>query len=215
MAPYSNYHPTMDRPPFGQQMCPPGDAPVARSYSMDESSSYTTAPLGSPLPTTQVNPFETWTTSNQERDVMHCTSSHEMAEIISSQEQALRQSQLSNSYKHPRTSNQSNTTIVPVGTNMNKPKSTASRILLTEAIHPDKYRMKQKRRDTTAVGIVGGAVVGTMVFPVIGTAIGGAAAGYACNKLSKHSERKAQRQWEQNSFQRQASQSPTVNAVLV
>lgn len=98
---------------------------------------------------------------------------------------------------------------------VDKQESGSPRLILTEAIHPDKYKMKQKRRGATAVGIVGGAVVGTMVFPVLGTAIGGAAAGYACNKFSKHSERRAQRAWEQYSFQQQALESHTVNAVLV
>ena len=67
----------------------------------------------------------------------------------------------------------------------------------------------------TAVGMVTGGVIGTMVFPVIGTAVGASVTGYACNKLSKSQERRAQRQWEQSSFQRQASQSPVVNAVYV
>jgi hypothetical protein len=88
-------------------------------------------------------------------------------------------------------------------------------LLITEAIHPNKYKMKQQRRDATAVGIVSGAVIGTMVLPVLGTAVGGAVAGYACNTISKQGERRAQRRWEQTSFRRQALQSHAVNAVYV
>jgi hypothetical protein len=90
-----------------------------------------------------------------------------------------------------------------------------SPLLLTDAIHPNKYKMKQQRRDATAICVVGGAVVGTIILPVLGTAVGGAAAGYACNKLSKRGEQRLQRKWEQSSFQRQATLSHTVNAEYV
>lgn len=113
----------------------------------------------------------------------------------------------------PRTQNDQ---IVPMATRIDSNHTqNESSLLLTDGVHPNKYKMKHQRRDFTALGIVGGAVVGTMVFPVVGTAVGGAAAGYAFNKLSKQGERRAQRKWEKCNFQRQASQSHTVNAVFV
>jgi hypothetical protein len=87
--------------------------------------------------------------------------------------------------------------------------------LLSDAIHPQKYSMKMSRRNKTAVGAVSGALVGTMVFPVVGTVVGGYVGGYTINKIHKSGERRAQRKWEQTSFQATARQSPVVNAEFV
>ena len=89
------------------------------------------------------------------------------------------------------------------------------REILSDAIHPQKYAMKTSRRQKTAVGAVSGAFVGTCIFPVVGTVVGGYIGGYATNKIHKTTERRAQRKWEQTSFQSFARQSPVVNAEYV
>jgi len=89
------------------------------------------------------------------------------------------------------------------------------REVLSDAVHPQKYAMKTSRRQKTAVGVVSGAFVGTCVFPVVGTVVGGYIGGYATNKIHKTTERRAQRKWEQTSFQSFARQSPVVNAEYV
>jgi len=75
----------------------------------------------------------------------------------------------------------------------------------SEAVHPLKNHMKQARPYKTAAGAAGGAVLGGVVmapvFPV-GMMLGGVAGGMATNKACKAGEKRAQRKWEQNSFQR-------------
>jgi hypothetical protein len=93
--------------------------------------------------------------------------------------------------------------------------STVASSPMTDGVHPQRYEMKRRRRNVTANGVVSGAVVGTMVLPVIGTAVGGATVGYACNKLSKQNERRRQREWERSNYQRQARQSHVPDAEYV
>jgi uncharacterized protein YcfJ len=145
--------------------------------------------------------------SYEQNPHLHHQTTQKTTPNASASQQPLSASAKLDSYKKRYSHRMTSTQVIPVIDN--------TTTLLTDAIHPNKYKMKQQRRGMTAMGAVGGAVVGTMVFPVIGTAVGGAAAGYACNKLSKQGERRAQRKWEQTSFQRQASQSPVVNAVYV
>ncbi|KAG7339108.1 hypothetical protein IV203_025837 [Nitzschia inconspicua] len=220
MAPYSNYQISPpDHPPFHHPAkVSVTSLPAVRSNSLDESSSF--KPHGTPesasLPQRPV--YSPSIMPNHEYDSNYRQVRNDLSEIIASQERAFQQIQLANSGESREITNRASVQqkFAPVrSSTLNTAEAKPAPLLLTEAIHPEKYKMKQKRRGATAVGIVSGAVVGTMVFPVLGTAIGGAAAGYACNKFSKHVERKAQRQWEKNSYQRQALESHTVDAVLV
>jgi len=74
----------------------------------------------------------------------------------------------------------------------------------SDGVHPHKAQMKQGRKVTTAAAATGGALIGAIVtgpaFPV-GALIGGAVTGYTANKIHKQGERRAQRNWEQVSFQ--------------
>jgi uncharacterized protein YcfJ len=198
MAPYSNYHLSSDQSSIDNgsvlttsaQLLSSEDLSTVSLYSTDHPATMTISPRS-------LHPSFNLQIQEQQQKIAAMT---DIALHISA-----------------TTTSRSNTQIVPVtsGHNTNNSRCDDPPLLLTEAIHPNKYKMKQQRRGTTAIGIVSGAVIGTMVFPVLGTAVGGAAAGYACNKLSKRGERRAQRRWEQTSFQRQALQSHTVNAEYV
>lgn len=83
----------------------------------------------------------------------------------------------------------------------------------SDSIHPQRMVMKQQRKAKTAAGVVGGAVVGGLAFgPAfpVGMVLGGTVGGYATNKISKSGERRAQRKWEQHTFQRGTQESPIV-----
>jgi len=82
--------------------------------------------------------------------------------------------------------------------------------------HPQKETMKRHRRDKTATLGMVGAGVGTLVLPVVGTIVGGVLTGYAANQSLKRYEKKIQRKWEREQFQRDASASQTArHAVFV
>ena len=82
--------------------------------------------------------------------------------------------------------------------------------------HPETKRMKRNRRDKTATYGVGGAVVGTMIFPVVGTIVGGAISGYSTNLYMKRNEKRIQQRWERDQYQRHANESlAATNAVFV
>jgi hypothetical protein len=75
--------------------------------------------------------------------------------------------------------------------------------------------MKRHRRDRTATFGMVGAGVGTLLLPVLGTVAGGVLSGYAANQYLKMHEKKIQRKWERDQFQRDASASQTaMNAVF-
>ena len=82
-------------------------------------------------------------------------------------------------------------------------------------LHPETKLMKRNRRDKTATFGVGGAVVGTIILPVVGTFVGGAISGYSTNLYMKRNERRVQRKWERDQFQKHANESPAVDAVFV
>ena len=80
----------------------------------------------------------------------------------------------------------------------------------SDAVHPNRNQWKQSRGAKTAVGATSGAIIGGIAFgPAfpVGMVLGGAVGGYATNKLSKHGERRAQRDWEQSSVQHGAMSS--------
>ena len=80
----------------------------------------------------------------------------------------------------------------------------------SDAVHPNRNQWKQSRGAKTAVGATSGAIIGGIAFgPAfpVGMVLGGAMGGYATNKLSKHGERRAQREWEQSSVQHGAMAS--------
>ena len=72
-------------------------------------------------------------------------------------------------------------------------------------VHPRKKQMKQVRKVKTATGVVGGAVVGTVILGPVGTVLGGAVGGVATNRICKAGERRAQRKFEQSNFQAAAA----------
>ena len=130
------------------------------------------------------------------------------ADVIASQELALERIQRqSHAPHHHDTSSTSQALTVP----MQVPRSlnpTGS-----DSVHPNKKAMKEVRKGKTAVGVVGGATIGGIAFgPAfpVGMVVGGAVGGYATNKLSKFGERRAQRKWEQQSFQHGTEVSPAV-----
>lgn len=76
--------------------------------------------------------------------------------------------------------------------------------------------MKRHRRHTRATYGMAGAVVGTMVLPLVGTIVGGCLAGYSANLVLKRRERCIKRKWERDSFQAHADESPAArHAVFV
>jgi len=77
----------------------------------------------------------------------------------------------------------------------------------TEDVHPEKAAMKRRRRDKTATYGMVGAGVGTLILPVVGTVVGGFLSGYAANRSMKMQEKRIQRRWERDQFQRDASSS--------
>jgi hypothetical protein len=88
----------------------------------------------------------------------------------------------------------------------------------SDAVHPNRATWKKTRGSKTAAGVAGGAIVGGVMFgPAfpIGMVLGGATGGYAANKLSKTGERRAQRKWEQSSYQRDADHSSVVTHTMV
>lgn len=88
----------------------------------------------------------------------------------------------------------------------------------SDAVHPNRPVWKKTRGTKTLAGATGGAIVGGIMFgPAfpIGMVLGGATGGYAANKLSKNGERRAQRKWEQSSFQRGAEHSSVISHTLV
>jgi uncharacterized protein YcfJ len=201
MAPYGNYLLSSDHSSVNHPSALPKSSPT-RSHSENESStpesrypSYFPTTTTISVPPRPLHPSVIPQTQEQQQTINVMTGTGQNERMPSTSD-----AQIVSATPTQNTSN----------TRCNDPP-----LLITEAIHPNKYKMKQQRRDATAVGIVSGAVIGTMVLPVLGTAVGGAVAGYACNTISKQGERRAQRRWEQTSFRRQALQSHAVNAVYV
>jgi hypothetical protein len=133
-----------------------------------------------------------------------------LADIIASQERALTEAK-----NGGNNNNRSAFTAITTRENHRAPKVSTSGQPLSDAIHPQKYEMKQARKSKTAVGATGGAIVGGILagpaFPV-GMALGGAAGGYAANKFSKFGERRAQRKHEQSNFQQAANRTVLVQS---
>eukprot|EP00536_Pseudo-nitzschia_multiseries_P010836 jgi/Psemu1/289318/fgenesh1_pg.347_\ len=67
--------------------------------------------------------------------------------------------------------------------------------------------MKSHRKHTRASYALGGAAIGTLVFPIVGTLVGGFGVGCSVNLVMKRRERRAFHKWERDSFQEQASAS--------
>jgi hypothetical protein len=82
----------------------------------------------------------------------------------------------------------------------------------SDSIHPRKTEMKRERHVKMAVGVVSGALVGTLVLGPVGTVLGAPIGCYTANKLSKQGERRAQRKWEQRSVQDAAAHSCLVQS---
>lgn len=94
--------------------------------------------------------------------------------------------------------------------------ATAPQFLLdsSSVLHPEIQTMKRHRRDKTAMYGVGGAVVGTILLPVVGTVVGGAITSYAANQCMKCKEKKIRRKWERDQFQRDADASPAATLAV-
>lgn len=91
-------------------------------------------------------------------------------------------------------------------TSRNRPAGTS------DAIHPMKKEMKQRRHVKMAAGGVGGALMGTLVLGPVGTVLGIPIGVYTTNKLAKQGERRAQRKFEQHSVQEQAMNSKAMQS---
>jgi hypothetical protein len=103
----------------------------------------------------------------------------------------------------------------PPSSSLSSSSASSPSQVLSDAIHPHRYKMKTERREKTAMAMVGGAVVGSVVFPVVGTVVGGVAAAYAANQLAKNQAKRAQREWERCNFQKQADASAVGDAEYV
>lgn len=131
------------------------------------------------------------------------------SDIIASQERALAQAKewASRSREAGNAASTSGALTVP----LQVPRS--SNPSGSDAVHPNRPTWKKTRGNKTAAGATGGAIVGGILFgPAfpVGMVIGGAAGGYAANKISKTGERRAQREWEQAKFQQGATKSAAV-----
>ncbi|OEU08224.1 hypothetical protein FRACYDRAFT_250011 [Fragilariopsis cylindrus CCMP1102] len=96
--------------------------------------------------------------------------------------------------------------------------STPTTMMIQIIHHPDKERLKRHRRDQTATNIVGGAVLGTIICPIVGTILLGSIVGYTTNVILKKKESTLQRNYEQQQYHSYALyDSPVVkyNAVVV
>jgi hypothetical protein len=74
----------------------------------------------------------------------------------------------------------------------------------SDAVHPDRMKMKKQRKQRTAAAATSGAIVGGVLFgPAwpLGVVVGGAAGAVAGKRIAKAGERRAQRKYEQESFQ--------------
>ena len=81
--------------------------------------------------------------------------------------------------------------------------------------HPEKERMKYRRRDRTASLAMVGGVAGTFVFPVVGTVLGATILGCTTNAYYKRQEDKVQQHWEQQHYQASCAQSSTATGSAV
>jgi hypothetical protein len=83
------------------------------------------------------------------------------------------------------------------------------------AIHPGRRKMKTRRTRRTAGGALGGCIVGGLVLGPIGIVVGAPVGAYATNKICKKGERRAQRKFEHENFQKIASTSLVHSGELV
>jgi hypothetical protein len=163
--------------------------------------------------TTQDDPF-----ANQDRFATPPTrltssppaSAFNMTEIIASQERIMEQAKRESSSSRALTTttnthpSSSRTLVVPQSRNP----------VGSDAVHPLKKEMKQKRHVKMAGGGVAGALVGTLVLGPFGTVLGIPIGIYTANKLSKQGERRAQRKFEQHSVQEQAMNSIAMQSAV-
>jgi hypothetical protein len=136
------------------------------------------------------------------------SSASNMTDIIASQERAMEQAKRASSSSRALTTttnthpSSSRTLVVQKSHN---PGS-------SDAVHPLKKEMKQRRHVKMAAGGVGGALVGTLVLGPVGTVLGIPIGVYTTNKLSKQGERRAQRKFEQHGVQEQAMNSKAMQS---
>mmetsp|Transcript_20590 Transcript_20590/g.33130 ORF Transcript_20590/g.33130 Transcript_20590/m.33130 type:complete len:260 (+) Transcript_20590:46-825(+) len=71
----------------------------------------------------------------------------------------------------------------------------------SDDVHPKKKKMKKQRKQRTAAAAVGGSIVGGVVLGPAGIFLGAAVGGVAAKQICKVGERRAQRRYEQESFQ--------------
>jgi hypothetical protein len=92
------------------------------------------------------------------------------------------------------------------------PNSTNS--IGSDSVHPDKFKMKKRRKRRTVGGAVGGAIVGGLALGPVGAVVGAPIGAYATNKIHKARERKSQRRHEKIKFQEAASRSQIHRAIF-
>ena len=85
----------------------------------------------------------------------------------------------------------------------------------SDAINPHKNINKVIRRANTSRGVLSGMIWGGLFFGPVGLIVGATTGGVVANRLSKASEKRAQRKYEQVNFQSYATKSSASRAVLV
>jgi hypothetical protein len=180
-----------------------GAAPAPPQATSFQPNSYPAPPNNSLVPSYGPPP----TQQSQQRDeVSEMNSELQLDEIIRAQSRALeqarrQQSSPSSSHNHNNNnhnihhmvSNQTGQLQIHVPASRNQSGS--------DAVHPDKKKMKKARKLHTVAGGATGALCGTLILGPVGTILGGAAGAYGSNKLHKNGERRAQRKYEQRSVQ--------------
>jgi hypothetical protein len=135
-----------------------------------------------------------------------------MADIIASQERAMEQARSRTSSGSSSSRALTTTTNTPSSHNPSTSGTPNNNSNSSDAVHPLKKEMKQRRHVKMAAGGVGGAVLGTLVLGPFGTVLGAPIGVYTANKISKKGERRAQRKFEQHNVQQQAMNSSAMQS---
>jgi hypothetical protein len=142
-----------------------------------------------------VPPTEVYTTTPPPEQTTMLVSTDDIPpEVMASQMRALAQIQQQQQERSLTTTCASSQALVTVPASANP--------IGSDAIHPQKFQMKARRQRRQVGGAVGGVIVGGLTLGPAGALLGGVVGGVAANKVHKIGERRAQRKWEQNNYQK-------------